>query len=96
MTATLEVTHSFEASRAAGREPFKVRDLSLAALGRNEMRLAEHEMPVLMAVREKVSVYRMSGWARGCGARSMSASTSSAEMERSLAVRRMLMMTACA
>src|SRR3954465_4715330 len=53
MTATLEITHSFDAARAAGREPFKVRDLSLAALGRNEIRLAEHEMPGLMAVREK-------------------------------------------
>src|SRR5258707_10066590 len=53
MTATLEVTHPFEAARAAGREPFKVKDLSEAALGRNEIRLAEHEMPGLMAVREK-------------------------------------------
>src|SRR3954447_5372409 len=53
MTATLEVTHSFDAARAAGREPFKVRDLSLATLGRSEIRLAEHEMPGLMAVREK-------------------------------------------
>src|SRR6185436_13322515 len=53
MTATLEVTHKFDAARAAGREPFKVRDLSLATLGRAEIRLAEHEMPGLMAVREK-------------------------------------------
>src|SRR3954449_7223853 len=53
MTATLEIIHSFDAARAAGREPFKVRDLGLAPLGRNEIRLAEHEMPGLMAVREK-------------------------------------------
>ena len=53
MTATLEVTHPFEAARVAGREPYKVKDLSQAALGRNEIRLAEHEMPGLMAVREK-------------------------------------------
>src|SRR5260221_1721865 len=53
MTATLEVTHPFDAARAAGREPFKVKDLSEAALGRNEIRLAEHEMPGLMSVREK-------------------------------------------
>ncbi|MEO8382198.1 MAG: adenosylhomocysteinase [Acidobacteriota bacterium] len=33
--------------------PYKVRDLSLATLGRNEIRLAEHEMPGLMAVRAK-------------------------------------------
>ncbi len=31
--------------------PFKVADLSLAEFGRNEIRLAEHEMPGLMAVR---------------------------------------------
>ncbi|MHA3700996.1 adenosylhomocysteinase [Jatrophihabitans sp. YIM 134969] len=32
---------------------FKVADLSLAAFGRNEIRLAEHEMPGLMALREE-------------------------------------------
>ncbi|HEU4521111.1 MAG TPA: adenosylhomocysteinase [Thermoanaerobaculia bacterium] len=52
MTATLETAkHQFDAATAAGREPFKVRDLSLATLGRAEIRLAEHEMPGLMAVR---------------------------------------------
>jgi len=53
VTATLEMTHQFDGAIAAGREPYKVRDLSLATLGRNEIRLAEHEMPGLMAVREK-------------------------------------------
>jgi len=53
MTVTLEVTHSFDAARAAGREPFKVADLAQATLGRAEIRLAEHEMPGLMALREK-------------------------------------------
>ena len=33
------------------RPPFKVRDLSLAEFGRKEIRLAEHEMPGLMAIR---------------------------------------------
>ncbi len=33
------------------RLPFKVADLSLAEWGRNEIRLAEHEMPGLMSVR---------------------------------------------
>ena len=32
---------------------FKVRDLALAELGRHEIRLAEHEMPGLMALRER-------------------------------------------
>jgi adenosylhomocysteinase len=33
--------------------PFKVADLSLAASGRHQIRLAEHEMPGLMALREE-------------------------------------------
>jgi adenosylhomocysteinase len=53
VTATLELTHQFDAAVAAGRLPYKVRDLELATLGRAEIRLAEHEMPGLMAVREK-------------------------------------------
>src|SRR5881398_2757401 len=75
MTATLEVTHSFEASRAAGREPFKVRDLSLAALGRNEIRLAEHEMPGLMAVREKYGKSKPLTGARVMGSLHMTVQT---------------------
>ena len=35
------------------RPPFKVRDLALAELGRKEIRLAEQEMPGLMALRER-------------------------------------------
>jgi len=35
------------------RPRFKVADLALAELGRNELRLAEHEMPGLMALRER-------------------------------------------
>ena len=33
--------------------PFKVKDLSLAELGRKEIEMAEHEMPGLMAIRAK-------------------------------------------
>ena len=51
--ATDTRVHPFEAAKAAGREPFKVADLALAELGRKEIRLAEHEMPGLMACREK-------------------------------------------
>jgi adenosylhomocysteinase len=50
MTATTEA-HPFAAAIEAGRPPFKVRDLSLADFGRKEIRLAEHEMPGLMALR---------------------------------------------
>src|SRR5687767_5590281 len=35
----------------AARPPFKVKDISLASWGRDEIRLAEHEMPGLMALR---------------------------------------------
>ncbi|HEX2209045.1 MAG TPA: adenosylhomocysteinase [Longimicrobium sp.] len=53
MSAVAELTHPFAAAAEAGREPFKVRDLSLADFGRKEIRLAEHEMPGLMALREE-------------------------------------------
>jgi adenosylhomocysteinase len=52
MTTTASAPmHPFAAAKAAGREPFKVKDLSLAEFGRNEIRLAEYEMPGLMALR---------------------------------------------
>jgi adenosylhomocysteinase len=40
-------------TEAAARPPFKVKDLSLAELGRKEIRLAEQEMPGLMALRAR-------------------------------------------
>jgi adenosylhomocysteinase len=43
--------HPFVAAREAGREPFKVKDIYLGDFGRQEIRLAEHEMPGLMALR---------------------------------------------
>src|SRR5256886_9273957 len=46
-----EPMNSFTAAAEAGREPYKVKDLSLAEYGRNEIRLAQHEMPGLMALR---------------------------------------------
>jgi adenosylhomocysteinase len=52
MSATI-ASSAFEAARKAGREPFKVKDLSLAEFGRKEMQLAEQEMPGLMAIRER-------------------------------------------
>ncbi len=54
MTVAMDTKpHPFDAAKAAGRPPFKVADLAQAELGRKEIRLAEHEMPGLMAVREK-------------------------------------------
>ncbi len=40
-------------STTAAKTDFKVADLSLAEFGRKEIRLAEHEMPGLMATREE-------------------------------------------
>src|ERR671918_1545404 len=48
-----EQMHAFEAAVKAGREPYKVKDLALAELGRKEIRLAEQEMPGLMALRAR-------------------------------------------
>ena len=53
MSATVERVHAFDAAKKAGREPYKVRDLSQAEFGRKEIRLAEQEMPGLMAIRAR-------------------------------------------
>ena len=47
-----EKIHPFDEATAAGRPPYKVADLSLARRGRDEIRLAEQEMPGLMSIRE--------------------------------------------
>ena len=52
-STAVEKAHSFVEATQLGREPFKVTDLSLAGFGRNEIRLAEQEMPGLMALREE-------------------------------------------
>ncbi len=44
------------ASRSSGRISFKVADLNLFRWGRQEIRLAEHEMPGLMALRQRFAV----------------------------------------
>ena len=51
MSTVTEKMHAFTAAKAVGRDPFKVKDLSLAEYGRKEIRLAEQEMPGLMALR---------------------------------------------
>jgi adenosylhomocysteinase len=75
MSTTLEVVHQFDAARAAKRVPFKVRDLSLATLGRAEIRLAEHEMPGLMALRQKYSATKPLAGARIMGSLHMTIQT---------------------
>src|ERR1044072_8147001 len=57
------------------RIPFKVKDLSLAEFGRNEIRLAEHEMPGLMALREEFAAAQPLKGARIMGSLHMTVQT---------------------
>jgi adenosylhomocysteinase len=69
-TATLK-------SVAAGAErlPFKVKDLALAELGRKEIRLAEQEMPGLMALRARHAAAKPLAGARIMGSLHMTVQT---------------------
>ncbi|HEX9064074.1 MAG TPA: adenosylhomocysteinase [Streptosporangiaceae bacterium] len=60
---------------AAEPVPFKVADLSLAEFGRNEIRLAQHEMPGLMALREEYGGSRPLANARITGSLHMTVQT---------------------
>jgi adenosylhomocysteinase len=55
--------------------PFKVADLSLAEFGRKEIRLAQHEMPGLMAVRAEYGVTKPLAGARVTGSLHMTIQT---------------------
>src|SRR5512147_92825 len=57
------------------RLPFKVRDLALAELGRKEIRLAEQEMPGLMALRQRYAGKRPLAGARIMGSLHMTVQT---------------------
>jgi adenosylhomocysteinase len=58
-----------------GTVPFKVADLSLADFGRREIRLAEHEMPGLMAVRAEYATTQPLAGARITGSLHMTIQT---------------------
>jgi adenosylhomocysteinase len=76
MSATAEkVQHPYAAARAAGREPFKVADLSQAEFGRKELRLAEQEMPGLMALRAQYGKSKPLAGARVMGSLHMTIQT---------------------
>jgi adenosylhomocysteinase len=75
MTTIAPAIHPFELTRAAGREPFKVKDLSLAEFGRNEIRLAEFEMPGLMALRTEYKGKRPLSGAKVMGSLHMTVQT---------------------
>lgn len=55
--------------------PYKVKDLSLAELGRKEIELAEHEMPGLMALRKKYGASKPLKGARIAGCLHMTIQT---------------------
>ena len=54
---------------------YKVRDLSLAEAGRHQLRLAEHEMPGLMALREEYAASQPLKGARIAGSLHMTVQT---------------------
>jgi adenosylhomocysteinase len=62
-------------SNAATAQDFKVADLSLAEYGRKEIRLAEHEMPGLMATRREFSESKPLAGARITGSLHMTIQT---------------------
>src|SRR5262245_32755572 len=60
---------------APARLPFKVKDLGLAELGRKEIRLAEQEMPGLMAIRARYAGKQPLAGARIMGSLHMTVQT---------------------
>src|SRR3954466_2772687 len=75
MATAVEKMHPYEAAKAAGREPFKVRNLAEAEFGRKEMRLAEQEMPGLMALRQQHGAKKPLAGARIMGSLHMTIQT---------------------
>ncbi len=75
MATVAQKTHPFAAAKAAGREPYKVRDLSLAEFGRKEIRLAEQEMPGLMSLRKEYGASKPLAGARIMGSLHMTVQT---------------------
>jgi adenosylhomocysteinase len=75
MAVATETLHAFDAARKAGREPFKVKDLGQAEFGRKEIRLAEHEMPGLMALRARYAGQKPLEGARIMGSLHMTVQT---------------------
>src|SRR5688572_7425205 len=74
-TVATEKMHAFEAAAKIGREPYKVADLKLAEWGRKEIRLAEQEMPGLMAVRHEYGSQKPLAGARIMGSLHMTVQT---------------------
>ncbi len=76
MSPTLTESRSgFAAAVKAGRVAYKVADLSLSDLGRKEIRLAEQEMPGLMALRARFAGQKPLASARIMGSLHMTVQT---------------------
>src|ERR687892_1309086 len=75
MPTATPTLHPFAAAKSAGREPYKVKDLSLAEFGRKELRLAEQEMPGLMALRKQYAGKKPLAGARIMGSLHMTIQT---------------------
>ncbi len=69
------MTHDPKTASETGRPAFKVADLGLAEAGRKEIRLAEHEMPGLMALRAKYGDSKPLSSARVMGSLHMTVQT---------------------
>ena len=73
--STATAPTSAAADTSSDRPAFKVRDLDLADHGRAEIRLAEHEMPGLMALREELAPEQPLAGARIMGSLHMTVQT---------------------
>src|SRR6187399_1833020 len=74
-TVLFEKMHAFEAAAKAARPPYRVANLALADWGRKEIRLAEHEMPGLMALRKRHAASKPLAGARIMGSLHMTIQT---------------------
>ncbi len=75
MNTVTEKLHAFDAAKAVGREPYKVKDLAHADFGRKEIRLAEQEMPGLMALRAQYGATKPLAGSRVMGSLHMTIQT---------------------
>src|ERR1700680_3290733 len=69
------MTTTAPTSPSTDRPDFKVADLALADFGRKEIELAEHEMPGLMAMRERYGAQQPLAGARITGSLHMTVQT---------------------
>jgi len=75
MTSTLPAAGGAQRPKTVAEGDFKVADLSLAAFGRKEIQLAEHEMPGLMSLRREYGPSRPLRGARVTGSLHMTIQT---------------------